>query len=244
MPLLAPLQRANHGEHYRALRLSGAANLIDPFLGVDHAWMSGLAFPMHPHAGLSALTYVFLDSETGLANQDSLGNNIVIRPGGLHWIAATSRLMHVEVPAEKAKTVHFLQILVGLPTSIHGAKPFSLSLEPYDVPVVMMERAKVRVVLGKFDGVSSPIEVPNQITMLDIFLASDSAVRLHVPAGECCFVMPIYGVVSIDNEIYGISDLRLPVYAAINQPQIIEIEARNGSAKLIFFSGQPIHHFL
>jgi hypothetical protein len=40
MSLIAPLQRANHGSHFRADGLRGVAKLIDPFIGVDHAWMS------------------------------------------------------------------------------------------------------------------------------------------------------------------------------------------------------------
>jgi len=43
--LIAPLQRANHGSHFRAYGLRGVGALIDPFLGVDHAWMSAPTFP-------------------------------------------------------------------------------------------------------------------------------------------------------------------------------------------------------
>ncbi|WP_436304007.1 MULTISPECIES: pirin-like C-terminal cupin domain-containing protein [unclassified Variovorax] len=56
--------------------------MIDPFLGIDHAWMSAPTFPPHPHAGFSAVTYLFLDSETGIANPDSPGNSTLIQPGG------------------------------------------------------------------------------------------------------------------------------------------------------------------
>lgn len=38
MPIIAPLRRANHGSHFHAYGLRGVATLIDPFLGVDHAW--------------------------------------------------------------------------------------------------------------------------------------------------------------------------------------------------------------
>ena len=64
------------------------AEPIDPFLGVDHAWISTPTFQPHPHAGFSAVSYLFLDSETGIDNRDSLGNRNHIQPGGLHWTAA------------------------------------------------------------------------------------------------------------------------------------------------------------
>ena len=65
---VARLQRSNRGSHFRAYGLRGdeAGALIDPFLGVDHAWISAPTFPPHPHAGFSALSYLFLDSETGI----------------------------------------------------------------------------------------------------------------------------------------------------------------------------------
>lgn len=85
MSVIATLQRANHGSQFRVYGLRGVADLIDPFIGVDHAWMSGPTFPPHRHAGFSAVSYVFLDSETGIDNRDSLGTRNLIRPGGLHW---------------------------------------------------------------------------------------------------------------------------------------------------------------
>jgi hypothetical protein len=49
MSVIVPVQRANHGSHFQAYGLRGMAKLIDPFIGVDHAWMSeiGCSFPPH-----------------------------------------------------------------------------------------------------------------------------------------------------------------------------------------------------
>lgn len=80
MSVIAPIQRANHGGHFRAYGLRGVAELIDPFLGVDHYWMSAPTFPAHPHAGISAVSYLFLDSETGMVNRDSIGTHNLIQP--------------------------------------------------------------------------------------------------------------------------------------------------------------------
>jgi len=89
MTTIVHLQRANQGSHFRAFSLRDVdPALVDPFLGVDHAWISAPTFPPHPHAGFSAVSYLFLDSETGISNRDSLGNQNLIQPGGLHWTAA------------------------------------------------------------------------------------------------------------------------------------------------------------
>lgn len=80
MNTFARLRRMSHGSQFHALGLH-ATELTNPFLGIDHAWMSGPIFPPHPHAGFSAVSYLFLDSETGINNKDSLGGRHLILPG-------------------------------------------------------------------------------------------------------------------------------------------------------------------
>ena len=147
MQHIARLQRMNHGSQFRAFSLRGDmyAKPIDPFLGVDHAWISGPTFPPHPHAGFSAVSYLFLDSETGIDNEDSLGNRNLIQPGGLHWTAAGDGVVHEEVPAVTGKTVHMLQMFINLPANKQAEAPFVFSVETQDVPVVHLAGAKIRV---------------------------------------------------------------------------------------------------
>ena len=136
MTSIVRMQRANRGSPFRAVRLHGADPAqLDPFIGIDHAWMSAPTFPPHPHAGFSAVTYLFLDSETGMANRDSLGTRNLIEPGGLHWTAAGRGVVHEEVPAVTGSTTHLLQIFVNLPRDRQTAAPFALSLASQDVPV-------------------------------------------------------------------------------------------------------------
>ena len=122
---IARMQRANRGSQFRAYRLHGSdPSQLDPFMGIDHAWMSAPTFPPHPHAGFSAVTYLFLDSETGIANRDSQGNSTLIEPGGLHWTAAGRGVVHEENPAVLGRTAHLLQIFVNLPRERQGVVPF------------------------------------------------------------------------------------------------------------------------
>ncbi|MDB0573351.1 pirin family protein [Ralstonia solanacearum] len=202
--VIAPLQRANHGSHFRAYGLRGMAALIDPFLGVDHAWMRAPTFPPHPHAGLSAVSYLFLDSETG-------------------------------------KTVHSLQIFVGLARERQDMAPFALRLEPQDVPVVQLPGAKVRVPVGRFGGTGSPLNPPTDVTMLDLSLEAGAELAVPVAAGHCAFVMPIFGTAMVDGLSFGLDDLKLPVFPAQDAPRAITLRAPLGSAKVMLFAGPPLH---
>lgn len=239
-PFIAPLQRANHGSHFRAYGLRGLASVIDPFLNVDHAWMSGPTFPPHPHAGFSAVSYLFLDSETGIANRDSIGNRNLIRPGGLHWATAGSGIVHEEVPAETGRTVHSVQVFVALPAADRGVAPFALGLEPQDVPVHQGPGFKVRVPVGRFGDLRSPLQPPTAVSMLDIALEADAELGVPVAAGECAFFMPIFGTVAVNGGPYGLDDLRLPVFPAQADAQAVSLHAPRGGAKLMVFSGRPL----
>lgn len=241
MPTIVQLQRAYHGSHFRAYGLRGAAHLIDPFIGVDHAWMSAPTFPPHPHAGFSAVSYVFLDSEVGIANRDSIGTENLIQPGGVHWMVAGRGVVHEEVPAEAGKTVHSLQIFVNLPTTTRSAAPYALSLTAQQVPTVLRPHAKVRVVAGEFGEHRSPAQAPTDVDMLDISLEAGAELRVPVQPGHTVFVLPVFGTVSVDGQDFGLEDLQAPVYAAEQAPREIKLQAPNGAAKVMVFGGTPFN---
>jgi hypothetical protein len=115
-------------------------------------------FGPHPHAGFSAVTYVFEDSKGALRARDSLGNDAVIGPGGIVWTQAGTGLMHHEVPAENDRELHGLHIIVNLSARNKLAPPKVLRLEGHDVPEWRNAAGdRVRVAVGAFEGVFSPI---------------------------------------------------------------------------------------
>ncbi|PLQ00401.1 pirin family protein [Cupriavidus pauculus] len=242
MTTTARMQRANRGSHFRAYRLHGAdPALLDPFMGVDHAWMSAPTFPPHPHAGFSAVTYLFLDSETGIANRDSLGNSVLIEPGGLHWTAAGRGVVHEENPAVLGSTTHLLQIFVNLPQERQEAEPFALTLSARDVPVVQRPGVRMRIPLGNFAGMQSPLMPPTDVTLLDISLDAGAALDLPLPAGHQAFVMPIFGSAELDGETFGLDNLGVPILPVASEATTFRLVGKAGGAKVAVFIGRPLH---
>ncbi|PSS58443.1 pirin family protein [Pseudomonas sp. BBP2017] len=243
MPAVARLQRMSHGSQFRAFNLRGDryAKPIDPFLGVDHAWINGPTFPPHPHAGFSVVSYLFLDSQTGIDNRDSLGNRNLIQPGGLHWTAAGEGVVHEEIPAEPGKTVHMLQIFINLPEDHQANAPFTLTLEPQDVPVVRWPGAKIRVPLGGFADVVSPLSPPTDVRMLDITLEQGSEVQIPVPQGHVAFVMLIDGEVHVDGHAFDLADPQVPVNLPQGPDRLVTLHAKKATAKAVVFSGTPLN---
>ncbi|MBD9631554.1 pirin family protein [Pseudomonas sp. PDM19] len=237
------LQRMSHGEQFRAFTLRGGtfAEPIDPFLAVDHAWISGPTFPPHPHAGFSAVSYLFDDSETAIDNEDSLGNRNLIQPGGLHWTAAGSGVVHEEVPAEVGRTVHMLQIFINLPQAKQGNAPFALSLAPEDVPVVRVPGAVVRVPLGSFADANSPLTPPTNVRMLDISLEAGTELSIPLSDRESAFVMPISGEIRVDGLVFDLEQATVPVIAPDRAQRHIALQAGPDGARVVVFSGVPLH---
>ena len=54
-----------------------------PVAVLDDFRVSGRPFPPHPHAGFSALTYVFEEFGERRSKPQPLGNDIVVGPGGI-----------------------------------------------------------------------------------------------------------------------------------------------------------------
>ena len=238
---IARMQHAQRGPHFQAYRLHGSeAAPLDPFMGIDHAWMGAPTFPPHPHAGFSAVTYLFPDSETGIANRDSRGNRTLIAPGGLHWTAAGSGVVHEENPAVPGRTTHLLQIFVNLPQDRQNAAPFALTLAPQGVPVVQRPSAQVRVPLGSFGGLHSPLAPPTAVTLLDITLEAGAALELPVPAGQRAFFMPISGSAALDGQGFGLDDLGAPILPVYAEARTHTLAAPAARAQVAVFIGAPL----
>lgn len=106
----------NHGPHLRVKSVDVAAlgPLASPICLFDDFRVSGTPFGPHPHAGFSQITNVFPDSPGGNRSRDSLGNDIVVGPGGIVWMQAGSGMLHQEMPADSSRELHGLQVFVNL----------------------------------------------------------------------------------------------------------------------------------
>ncbi len=238
------LGQMHHGAHFRAITLgdNDRAGAPDPVRGIDHAWMSAATFRSHSHTGLSAVSYVFPDAETGLKNEDSIGTRNQIRPGGLHWTAARRGVVHEEIPAETGRISHLFQIFIDLPASKHTAAPYALSLEPEDVSIAELPGILIRVPLGEFGAARSSTYPPTLTNLLDVRRDSGATLTAPVAPGENAFVMPANGrLTAYCIEYDGNGTETAAFSASVNSPSI-SLEARHGRTQAAVFSGTPIRH--
>ncbi|MDX2010798.1 MAG: pirin family protein [Myxococcaceae bacterium] len=167
---------------------------LDPFLNLDDFHMSQPTFPPHPHAGFSAVTYLFEDSKGSFRNRDSRGNAQRIGPGALHWTEAASGVVHEEVPTVPGVDCHGLQMFVNLPVSRHVAPPRALHLDAKEVPELRPAAGvRVRVLAGALASTTSPLDVVPAVTFLDVHLDPGARVQVPAAAGQTAFALVVAG---------------------------------------------------
>ena len=160
-----------NGFEAQSFRAQEIGELMDPLVMVDHYVMTESTFGAHPHAGLSAVSLLFEDSEGLFRNHDSLVNDIDLCPGDLYWLKAGSGAVHDEYPQANART-HGLQVFVNVPQSQRYEAPASLLVRTKDMPVINAAAYRVKVALGESNGVTGASSPSIPMTILDGIIKS------------------------------------------------------------------------
>lgn len=178
--VLSAREKRAGGFSVKAVDFSAVANVGSPVLVLDDFRVRGSPFEPHPHAGFSAVTYVFEDSPGRLRSRDSLGHDVEIGPGGIVWTQAGRGMIHHEVPADLRGELHGLQLFVNLSRRNKHLAPQMLVLKGDDVPFWQSNKGdRVRVVAGTYAGVASPLVPPEPFDFLDVALRRGIAYDLQ-----------------------------------------------------------------
>ena len=208
---------------------------LDPFLMCDCFWMGQPFFPPHPHAGISAVTYMLPESAGGFVNRDSLGDRSLISPGAIHWTEAASGLMHEEVPIEPGVICQGLQIFVNLPASLKLAEPRSYHVEPADVPVLELEGASVRILAGNLLEAQSQIKPRTECAIWDLTVNPYTSVALPLPSGWNAFGILTQG------SLAGFSAKGLAAVRFAKVKDELIMSTSEDHVRLVIFAGKPLN---
>lgn len=173
---------------------------MDPIIMVDHYTMTEPTFGAHPHAGISAVSVLFEDTEGQFNNRDSLGNDFDIQAGDLYWLNAGRGAIHDEAPRDGAR-IHGLQIFVNLPARLKYDAPSSLHVKREDMPALEGQGYRVRLVLGESNGVASTARSVWPVTILDGFADHTSVFEHQIQAGFNAWIYAVEG--DIEYRVHG-----------------------------------------
>ena len=218
--------------------LSRMSGLASPLVLLDNFRVSGRPFGPHPHAGFSAITYVFEDSGVALRSRDSLGNDLEIGPGGIVWLQAGKGAQHQEVPGARGAELHGAQIYVNLSMRNKLADPKTMHMLPGQVPVWRNEAGdRIRVLVGGFGNVVSPIDPVEPYGILDAFLVS--TVAYPVASGENSVIYILDGQldVVIEDKVHRLSSETAIAFSGTGE---VRLEAAKGGAHALLLSGPAL----
>jgi redox-sensitive bicupin YhaK (pirin superfamily) len=190
---------------FNANGIRGDLTLKDPYIMADHYRMSQPVFGPHPHAGFSAVTYMFDDAETGFNNRDSRGDSSQIRPGDAHWTIAGAGVVHDEVPIENGKVAHGLQLFINLAAKDKHMSPTAIHIRSEDMPRIKQPTgATVKVAFGAYaDGFVSKdaiVASPTDVALLDIHLGEGDKFVYPVKQGTNVFLTVVKGSITVGDE--------------------------------------------
>ncbi|MEQ8409348.1 MAG: pirin family protein [Gammaproteobacteria bacterium] len=149
-----------------SFRAKDIGEVMDPLVMVDHYVMTEPTFGTHPHAGMSAVSLLFEDSDGFFHNRDSLGNDFDLQAGDLYWLRAGSGAVHDESPRPNAR-IHGLQVFVNVPQTKRFESPDSLLVRSEDMPVINGADYRVKIALGESNGVRGAASPSTGLTILD-----------------------------------------------------------------------------
>ncbi len=199
--ILQTLSRGNEGSVFsvKSLNLKDLGKHASPVVVLDDFRIKAHVFGPHPHAGFSAVTYVLEDSLGGARSRDSLGNDVIVGPGGIVWTQAGSGAIHEEMPAEQGRELHGLQIFVNLSAKNKLVNPQVSWLNGDEVPEWRNEKGdRVKIVVGSYLGVTSPLAPAEPFTLLDINLGGE--LTFDLPPAHNAVVYVLDGDIRISSD--------------------------------------------
>ncbi|MFC0548129.1 pirin family protein [Kutzneria chonburiensis] len=147
---------------HRTLPTVGAWCFLDRF-GPQHDDMTVLP---HPHTGLQTVTWPFAGE---VRHRDSLGSDVLIKPGQLNLMTAGRGISHSEFSLGDRPLLDGLQLWLALPAAADAVAP---SFEQHaDLPVFTDHSLRARVFIGSIGDVTSPATTYSPLVGADFSLA-------------------------------------------------------------------------
>ncbi len=223
----------------------------DPFLMLDgfdstdpNDYIKG--FPWHPHRGIETVTYLI---EGVIDHNDSLGNEGTIGPLQCQWMTAGSGIIHQEMPKASPRMLG-CQLWVNIPAKDKMTHPAYRDITEEDVPLLEEDAATVRVLSGKYNGVSGAFDGGTlQIRYLDIDLNPHSEwVYNQTPDDHTLFLYLLEGTLitnGLEEEEQKGCALLMGTDGKQEQPdqdnQAVAVRSGAEGARFILLSGKPLN---
>ena len=215
--------------------------MVGPFIFFDRMGPSiiesgsGLDVAPHPHIGLSTVTYLF---DGQIRHRDSLGSEMVIRPGDVNLMTAGRGIVHSERSPEEDRThpleLSGLQTWVALPEAHEEDAPSFSHTGDGELPRYSGEGIDLNLVIGSFSGLKSPVPMLSETIYADLHLAAGAKFPFD-PQWEERALYILEGSVDIAGDVFG------PEQLLIFRPEdAISLKAAPQGVRVMIFGGDSM----
>jgi redox-sensitive bicupin YhaK (pirin superfamily) len=237
-----PAMETSEGAGVTVHRTIGTPALrnYDPFMMLDQFssdnpddYIAG--FPSHPHRGFNTFTYM-IDGD--MEHKDSMGNTGNLGPGGAQWMKAASGVIHSEMPKQEKGLMRGFQLWINLPSANKMDKPEYQEYTSDAFSVVETSDYKVKVVIGNFSDVNSPI-VDNitDVTFFDVQVNPGKSLQHKLPTENNSFLYVFEG----NGQFNGKSVQSNILIVLSAKDNISDFAAGEQGARFLLISGKPIN---
>jgi redox-sensitive bicupin YhaK (pirin superfamily) len=183
---------------------------VDPFILLHH-WgpyefppnNDALALGAHPHRGFEPVTFIFNGE---VWHRDTMGNDSIIKEGGVQWMTAGSGVMHSEMGTDdfhkKGGKLEIIQVWMNLPKKLKMTEPSYQGFQKNDIPVVSQDGGKVKiaVVSGKVENASGPIKSITGISAYTIYMEANSKTTITSDASKSAMLYLLNGSATVNGK--------------------------------------------
>ncbi len=165
--------------------------MVGPFLFFDQMGPAhlppgeGIDVRPHPHINLATVTYLF---DGAIGHRDSLGTEIVIRPGAVNLMTAGKGIVHSErSPAADRPAgppLSGIQTWLALPDGREEIDPAFEHVAAANLPVIEGAGVQARVIMGDLWGQRAPTTTYAGTIYADIALDAGASVPIDAAADE------------------------------------------------------------
>ncbi len=222
---------------------------VDPFLLLHHygpyaisEFNNPLDLGPHPHRGFEPITLLFKGEQL---HRDSLGNEMIVKAGGVQWTTAGRGIIHAEAPTKefvkKGGDLEGIQLWLNLPAKDKMITPNYQHLEENQIPKLYSDDKKIQlnIIAGHQKNTSGLIKTQTAVHVFTANADKGGNLEIDIPETHQSLIYLLDGEILVNNsDVLKKGENQMIVF---NQDgNTIQFKAQQKS-NLLILSGEPIN---
>ena len=146
-----------------------------------------------------------------IADKDTVGSDLVIRPGAVNWMTAGKGIVHSErtPPTERrdGQKLHGIQTWVALPKTHETIDPDFVHHPADTLPLFLVDGVQINLLAGAAWGHASPVEFPWGILYVAIEAPAGATLELPASLSEERALYMVSGDAKIEGTTFSEGDM-------------------------------------